>query len=174
METSTPILFILSGLPASGKSSLAKLIAQKYNAVYLRIDTIEQALRDLCSYNVQSEGYRLAYRIASNNLDLGHNVVADSCNPIDITRREWEDVATQSNSRYINIEVICSDKKDHKRRAENRCTEVKGLKLPTWNEIQSREYHAWVTDRILIDTAGKSTEESFYELIKEIRDAIKE
>ncbi|MDL2277324.1 AAA family ATPase [Parabacteroides sp. OttesenSCG-928-G07] len=174
MEVSKPILFILSGLPASGKSSLAKLIAREYNAVYLRIDTIEQALRDLCNYDVQGEGYRLAYRIASNNLDLGHNVVADSCNPIDLTRREWEAVATQSNSRYINIEVICSDKEEHKRRAENRCAEVEGLKLPTWDEIQRREYHAWETDRIVIDTAGKSIEESFYELNAEIRDAIKE
>jgi len=162
------MLFILSGLPASGKSSLAKLIAKEYNAVYLRIDTIEQALRDLCNYDVQGEGYRLAYRIASNNLDLGHKVVADSCNPVAFTRREWEEVATRSNSRYINIEVICSNKEEHKRRVDNRCAEVDGLKLPTWNEIQNREYHAWEADRIVIDTASKSIEESFRELKKEI------
>lgn len=83
-----PILFILSGLPASGKSSLAKLVAKEYNALYLRIDTIEQALRDLCDFNVQGEGYRLSYRIAADNLQLGNHIVADSCNPINLTRRE--------------------------------------------------------------------------------------
>jgi hypothetical protein len=71
------------GLPGSGKSTLARAVARRYNAVYLRIDTVEQALRDLCSVDVQGEGYRLAYRIASDNLRLGHSVVADSCNPIE-------------------------------------------------------------------------------------------
>ncbi len=45
-----PTLFILSGLPAAGKSTLSKLISQEYGAVYLRIDTIEQGLRDLCRF----------------------------------------------------------------------------------------------------------------------------
>ena len=92
------ILFILPGLPASGKSTLAKLIAEEYHAVYVRIDTIEQGLRDLCNFEVQGEGYWLAYRIADDNLKLGRHVVSDSCNPTKLTRREWEEVAVQNNS----------------------------------------------------------------------------
>lgn len=162
------VLFILSGLPASGKSSLAKLMAKEYNAPYLRIDTIEQGIRDLCNFDVQGEGYRLAYRIASDNLTLGHNVVADSCNPINLTRKEWEDVATQNNCRYINIEVICSDKAEHKKRCETRNSDITGLQLPTWDEIQNRNYDVWGSDRIIIDTANKSVDESFAELKHEI------
>lgn len=41
------ILSILSGLPASAKSTLSKLIVKEYNAAYLRIDTVEQGLKDL-------------------------------------------------------------------------------------------------------------------------------
>lgn len=52
----------------------------------MRIDTVEQAIRDLCDFNVEGEGYRLSYRIAADNLKLGISVVADSCNPIDLTR----------------------------------------------------------------------------------------
>jgi predicted kinase len=159
-----PILFILSGLPASGKSNLAKLISKEYNALYLRIDTIEQALRDILDFNAQGEGYQLAYRIAGDNLLLGRNVVADSCNPINLTRREWENVAIQNGGEYINIEVVCSDKIEHKKRSETRISEIDGLRLPTWHEIQNREYDAWETDRITIDTANKSPEESFSEL----------
>jgi predicted kinase len=164
-----PILFILSGLPASGKSTLSKFIAKEYNAGYLRIDTIEQGLRDLCDFDVQGEGYRLSYRIASDNLKIGRNVVADSCNPIDLTRREWEKVAEENNSIFINIEVLCSDKGEHKKRVETRLNEVKDLKLPTWKEIENREYHLWESDRIIIDTAGKSIEESFEELKEKIK-----
>jgi len=163
-----PVLFVLSGLPASGKSSLAKVIAKEYDAFFLRIDTIEQALRDLCKFDVQGEGYRLAYRVASDNLGLGHNVVADSCNPINLTRREWEEVAMKSNSQCINIEVICSDKAEHEKRNETRNSEVEGLQLPTWDEIQHREYDEWETERIRIDTSNKSIEESFAGLKREI------
>ena len=164
-----PTLFILSGLPASGKSTISKLIAKKYNAFYLRIDTIEQGLRDLCNFNVQGEGYRLSYRIAADNLKAGHNVVADSCNPINLTRKEWEDVAKTNNSIFINIEIICSDKAEHKKRIESRISEIGGLKLPTWNDVENREYHLWETDRIVIDTAGRTVEMCMEELEDKIR-----
>ena len=59
------ILFIFSGLPAVGKSTLAKYVVKEFGAVYLRIDTIEQGLKDLCRINVGGEGYRLAYRMAA-------------------------------------------------------------------------------------------------------------
>lgn len=42
-----PILYIFSGLPDSGKTTLARMIARQFQATYLRIDTIEQTLRDL-------------------------------------------------------------------------------------------------------------------------------
>jgi len=164
-----PILFILSGLPASGKSTLSKLIVKEYGAVYLRIDTIEQGLRDLCNFEVQGEGYRLSYRIAGDNLKLGQNVVSDSCNPLNFTRKEWEKVAKENDSIFVNIEVLCSDKEEHRKRLEARNSEVKGLKLPTWKDIENREYHSWESERIIIDTANKSIKESFDELKKKIK-----
>lgn len=131
-----PVLFIFSGLPGSGKSTLAQVVAQQFEAVFLRIDTIEQGLRDLCSIDVQGEGYRLAYRIAADNLGLGRNVVADSCNPIELTRREWEQVARDSHADFINIEIICSDASEHRLRVETRVVEVPGRRLPTWRDVR--------------------------------------
>ena len=40
------MLIIFSGLPGSGKSTIARALAQQLGAVYLRIDTIEQAIRE--------------------------------------------------------------------------------------------------------------------------------
>jgi predicted kinase len=148
---------------------LAKLLAKKLNAVYLRIDTIEQALRDLCDINVQGEGYRLSYRVAADNLGCGNSVIADSCNPIELTRNEWEQVASDAGADYINIAIECSDKQEHRQRVENRKSEVNRLSLPDWNSVQNRKYHAWTRPRITIDTAGKSIEVSIGELIDELR-----
>lgn len=38
------MLIIFSGLPGSGKSTIAQALAKQLNAFYLRIDTIEQAI----------------------------------------------------------------------------------------------------------------------------------
>jgi predicted kinase len=154
-------LFIFSGLPGTGKSTLSQQLAQQAKAVYLRIDTIEQALRDLCDFQVEGEGYRLAYRIATDNLRLGIDVVADSCNPLALTRCEWEEVALATQASCFNIEVVCSDTCEHRQRVETRISNISGLILPTWGEVESREYHAWSKDRIIIDTAGKSKIECF-------------
>lgn len=160
-----PTLFIFSGLPASGKTTLAKLLASSKGSVYLRIDTVEQALRDF-SFDVQGKGYDLCYRIAFDNLRLGLSVVTDSCNPIEVTRRAWEDVAKCANADFVNIEVICSDKSAHKKRAENRRTDVKGLRLPTWEEIENREYREWQHERTVIDTAARTEKECFDVLLR--------
>jgi predicted kinase len=161
-----PMLYIFSGLPGSGKSALARLLAREKQAAWLRIDTIEQGLRDLCGLEPQGEGYRLAYRIAADNLRSGLSVVADSCNPIELTHREWEAVAIENGADFVNIEMICSDKAQHRHRIETRTSDIEGLRLPTWEEVESREYHPWTTSRIIIDTAHKTTELSFAELIE--------
>ena len=108
VERVKPVLYILSGLPGVGKSTLGKKLAKHRNAAFFRIDTIEQGLRDLCRLDVQGEGYRLAYRLVADNLKSGISAVADSCNPEHFTRKEWEEVANSCGCPFLNIEVVCS------------------------------------------------------------------
>jgi predicted kinase len=167
-ESEVPMLYIFSGLPGTGKSTLSQSVARQLKAVYLRIDTIEQGFRELCSLDVQGEGYRLAYRMASDNLRLGLGVVADSCNSIALTRRESEQVARDARADYVNIEIICSNTTEHRLRAEGRVADLSGLKLPTWSEIENREYHGWTVDRVIVDTAGRSKKECASDLFSKL------
>ena len=130
-------------------------------------------MKDLCNIDIQGEGYRLSYIVASDNLKIGNHVVADSCNPIILTRQEWEEIAKKNDCLFVNIEVICSDKNEHKKRVETRDCEVEGLKLPTWEEVENREYHPWKSERIIIDTANKSIDECFDKLNEEIKRYLK-
>ncbi len=163
-----PQLYIFAGLPGSGKTTLAKQLAASLGAVYLRIDTLEQGLRELCQVNPQGEGYGLAWRLATDNLRLGLSVVADSCNPIQLSRDEWQQVAIQAGAEYINIEVMCSDVQQHRSRVETREATIVGQQLPDWQAVCEREYHPWATSRIQLDTAGKTVAQSLAELEQQL------
>jgi len=165
------MLFIFGGLPGTGKSELASELAREVGALYLRIDTIEQALRDEGHALRGPEGYVIAYRVALENLRLGQHVVADSVNPIAITREAWREVGRSAGVPYYEIEVVCSDEEEHRRRVESRRATVPGLALPTWQAVVEREYEAWEGDVIVIDTAGQTPAESKATLARALRAA---
>jgi predicted kinase len=161
-----PMLIIFGGLPATGKTTIARNLAQQLGATYLRIDTIEQALRDstTTSLEINEEGYRIAYAIAEDNLRLGRTVISDSVNPIRLSRDAWIDVAHRAQACAVEVEVICSDLRLHRQRVETRLVDIRGLKLPTWEQVLSREYDPWDRNHIVIDTAGRTATESVEEL----------
>ena len=56
------MLIVFGGLPGVGKTTLARAVARKMEAVYLRVDTIEQALRtsNMLQAEVGPAGYLVA------------------------------------------------------------------------------------------------------------------
>ena len=159
-STITFLMFIvLSGLAGVGKTTIARELAGAMAAVYVRIDTIEQALRN-AGVTVEAEGYCVAYAIAEENLRLGRSVVADSVNPWPLTREAWRAVGDRAGVRTVDVEIVCSDLDEHRRRVEARRPDIAGHRLPTWTEVVQRDYRPWTGDRLVIDTALLDVSES--------------
>lgn len=74
-------------------------------------------------------------------------------------------MATDSGAGFVNIEVLCSDPREHRTRVEARPPTVPGLTLPTWRDVLRREYHPWTVDRVVVDTAGRTEHDSLDELL---------
>jgi predicted kinase len=162
------MLIVFGGLPGTGKSTISRLLAERLRAVYLRIDTIEQALRACGTLpaGVVTEGYAVAYRLAEDNLASGGTVVADSVNPLAVTRDGWISVAERVGVQVVEIEVVCSDATEHRRRVETRASDVPGLVLPTWDSVQQRAYDTWGRPRVVLDTAAGSPVEAVDGLLR--------
>lgn len=159
-----PVLYILGGFPAAGKTTLASLLARRTGAVLLRADTIEQQMRDSGFRLRGPEGYEVAYRIAAENLRLGNDVISDSVNPIEVTRAAWRAVAAESGARAIEVEVRCSVQIVHRERAEARRPDIPNLVLPEWGAIAGRRVEPWPSADIVIETAHRTPEDCFAEL----------
>src|SRR5438552_50154 len=129
------VFIIFGGLPATGKTTLARELARQLGAVYLRIDTIEQAIAPTEIMSVGEAGYRVGYAVAEDNLRLGRIVVADSVNPLRITRDAWRNAAKHSGAVFIEVLVVCSDQAEHRRRVETRKTDVVAGGLVTWQDV---------------------------------------
>jgi predicted kinase len=150
-----PMLIVFAGLPGAGKSAIAAELAGRLGAVYVRIDTIEQAIRNSpgVAQPINEEGYRVAYALAVDNLKLGTSVVSDGVNAIQESREAWRGVARLANADLLEVEVLCSDRAVHQERVESRTTNIPGLRLPTWAQVLAREYEPWDRDHLVIDTA---------------------
>ncbi|WP_064685400.1 AAA family ATPase [Rhizobium bangladeshense] len=165
------MLVIIGGLPGSGKTTISRALARRLGAVYVRVDTIEQAIRTSVdpSNDIGPAGYVVAYGIAEDNLALGRVVIADSVNPLRVTREAWLAVAARSGVIAAEVEVICSDKTEHRRRVETRKTDVEGLAKPTWQKVVERIYDDWGQRPIIVDTAARDLPEIVESLIVRLR-----
>ena len=155
------VLVILGGLPGVGKTTVARAVARRLQAAHVRIDSVETAIarsEDFTSPVIVA-GYEVGYAVAADQLALGLSVVADSVNPLAITRAAWLGVAAVAGVPAVQVEVVCSDVAQHRNRVESRVTDVPGLTLPTWAAVQARDYEPWEPD-VRVDTAYLSVGEA--------------
>ncbi|HEX5115496.1 MAG TPA: AAA family ATPase [Pseudonocardiaceae bacterium] len=169
METT---LVVLGGLPATGKSTVAKQAAGRLGAAYVRIDTIEQAIKESETngdngLNQAVEwglGYEVAYAVARDLLKQGTDVFADCVNPMKITRDAWQALACSAGVRLVEVELICSDTAEHRRRVTSRTVDIPNLHLPTWQQVVDRDYEPWDRPHVVLDTAGTPVDDTVDQL----------
>ena len=172
-------LSVVGGLPAVGKTAVCREILrlraearpQSRPPTWLRIDTVEQALRDsgeMLPGMPGGAGYYVAAAVARDVLASGGEVLIECVNPLPITRRLWEETASAQGCRFLAVELVCSDTTEHRRRAQRRSSDIGGLELPDWREIEHRDYVPWPEADLRLDTARLTAAEAAQAIVNEV------
>ena len=164
-------LTVVGGLPAVGKTTVCREVLRlqaearprSRPPTWLRIDSIEQALRDsgeMLPGMPAGAGYYVAAAVARDVLTSGGDVLVECVNPLPLTRRLWEETASALGCRFLAVEIVCSDKAEHRRRVQQRVSDIEGLELPDWRAVERRDYAPWPEADLHLDTARLTVTEA--------------
>jgi len=154
-------LIVISGLPGSGKSTVAKRLAGDLGCAVISVDTIERGLHEAGVDPEQPIGlaaYAVANRLADVQLGLGHTVIADAVNHHPDARQAWLDLAAAHGVDVRVIHVECSDEELHRQRLETRDHE---LRVVPWERVvELREkWTPWPVETEAVDTSQSARNE---------------
>jgi len=166
-------IILMSGLPGSGKSTIAESLAKELKLPIFSVDPIESSIIKSGikkSFETGLAAYVVADTLAAEQLKLGISVIIDAVNAIKEARDMWQKLSAKYNAKLIIIECIL-DTKIHKERLEERVRNMHGMPEVTWEDVENRkkEYLPWQEERLVLDTS-QSTEENLQKALDYIRE----
>lgn len=126
-------LIVFSGLPGTGKSSLAEAVAKDLGIPVFAKDWLEATLlRSGLVPTVEDKplgfaGYELLTILAERQLMLGQSVILDSVAANESIRGRWRRLARQYRASWRVIECICSEESFHRSRLQDRRRNIPGV-----------------------------------------------
>lgn len=106
-----PVLLVMSGLPGTGKSTLARLLADRLPACVVASDALRRTLFPEPTYTGTESRvlFDLCHRLCAELLRGGRNVVFDATNLKERHRNEANHVAAATGTRLLLVRLVASE-----------------------------------------------------------------
>jgi predicted kinase len=152
-------LIVMSGLPGSGKSTIAEGIAKALNIPVFSVDPIESAILKSGigkSFETGLAAYLVAKTLASEHLKLGISVIIDAVNAEEEGKDVWRSLAKEHSLELLLIECFVADTTLHKNRIKSRVRNLHGIPEVTWDNVETRrkKYTQWKELVLKLDSSS--------------------
>lgn len=168
------MLIVISGLPGTGKSTLAAELTVRLGAVHLSVDPIEDALLGAGlprSWETGVAAYEAARVIAEQNLAHAALVLVDAVNDSEPARQTWRTAAAHAGVEVVFV-LLALDGAEHRRRLGGRRRNLALMPEPSWEDVVARAAacEPWTEGTCLRIDAGRPVDEVARELVHRLVD----
>ena len=132
---SQPTLVIFSGLPGTGKSTLADRLARELRWPLLRVDDVAGNVPPDADYHFWDEKVLVLLAIAEEQLKLGVNVIADSVF-MGADRLHAQEIAQKHGAIFRPVYCFVSNETLWEKRVNERVNILEHSGVATWAQIQ--------------------------------------
>jgi predicted kinase len=133
-------LVIFSGLPGTGKSTLADRLARELRWPLLRIDDVVGEVPENPNVAFWDSKVAILLGLAQTQLELGLSVIVDSVF-MNMDRDHAQELARKYQARFLPVFVFVSDENVWKERVTTRSSELNHKDMATWEQIQHQRGH---------------------------------
>lgn len=152
-------IILFSGLPGTGKSTLAEMIGRQLGIPVFAKDWLEASLlRSGLRLKMDDKllgfaGYELLTVLAERQFMLGQSVILDSVVSTQTIRDDWHQLADQYEASWRVIECVCSDENVHRARLSTRQRNIPGWHELEWADVEKVKgyYPAWEEEHLVLD-----------------------
>lgn len=78
-------------------------------------------------------------------------------------------MAFKTQMPLLEVEFICSNQQEHRKRIESRKSDIIGHELPNWHDVLKRIYEPWSRDHVVVDTSQLSSDEAVEVIMNHIK-----
>ena len=166
------LLILFSGLPGTGKTTLARRVAQALGAPLFAKDRLQSVLWvHGTADRATADGYHLLLDQADEQLALGISVVLDAVFPLPGFREQAREIAARHGARFRVVYCFCSDEAAWRARMAGRRQLVPHWAPVGWEEVErlAALYTPWAPGTALPVDACDGVDENLARVLKWIR-----